>query len=374
MLLLRNPITLVLVLLAQIIQAADTPLPPEVQLKLETLKSGFESYSLKMVQHPYEEGVNALNAKVKPALEQESRAAAQRKDLDGLVRAKSDLERIGQGQVLTAADAPPPAGLKQVYATYKQEMNKLEAAKKVSLADALQRYDKGLSALQDELTTQQNIAAALHVKQLRTELASGADAPQPAAGKADPSKLVTAPALPPQAELEPLLVGSWVFTTGSLNMEKTLLKDGSVISIGYSLPGKWKILGTKLRIDYINDAWAEFELPPRDGGMKGRSFKNEDIRAEKQMEAATDLAPRLNSTQWTWGMYLEGSLSRLKFVSGKNLQVNDDRLHPWWQFEALKIKWDDGTVITFADDLQTFEAKMPDSTLRRGKRLAEATK
>ncbi len=161
--------------------AEEVPLKPEVKQRLEVLKAGFESFALKTTTIPFEEGLAKLGDSAVPALKRESKAAAERKDLDTLVRIKTDLERLGKGQVLTAPDVPaPPAALATVYATYKLEYLKLEAARQASFADARQRYDKGLAAVQDELTAQQNIDAALHVKQLRAELA-GTEAGTPPA-------------------------------------------------------------------------------------------------------------------------------------------------------------------------------------------------
>lgn len=172
----RSPLALVALLLipalAQILTAAETALPPGLMLKLETLKTGFDAFVLKTVRIPYEDKIKELNAKAQATLERESGAAAQRKDLDALIRIKSDLERIGKGKILTAIDVPPPASLTQLYAIYKVEIDKIEVARKLKAADAKQRYDKSLSALQDEMTAQQDIAAALHVKHLREALAA----------------------------------------------------------------------------------------------------------------------------------------------------------------------------------------------------------
>jgi hypothetical protein len=49
----------------RVVQAAEPALPPDVQQRLEALKTGFESFVLKSTTIPYEEGVKALNAKVK---------------------------------------------------------------------------------------------------------------------------------------------------------------------------------------------------------------------------------------------------------------------------------------------------------------------
>ena len=150
--------------------AAEPALPLDVQQRLDALKTGFESFVLKSVAIPYEEGIKALNAKVKPALERESAMTAKRKDLDALVRIKSDIERTDKGLLLTEAESPPPDSLKNIYAAYKLELAKIESAKKITLADAKQRYDKGLALIQDELTAAQKVEGALQVKQLREDL------------------------------------------------------------------------------------------------------------------------------------------------------------------------------------------------------------
>lgn len=497
--------------------AAEPVMPLDVLQRLEVLKTGFESFLLKSVTIPYEEGIRSLNAKLKPALERESVMAAKRKDLDALVRIKADMERTDQGLLLTEADSPPPDSLKNVYAAYKLELAKIESIKKISLADAKQRYDKGLSQIQDELTSEQKVEGALHVKQLRESLANFSDAaaasgpgavpslkggsytnslgmkfvPVPgtsilmcihetrrgdfasyskeagnvstdwknvifegAALSADDNEPVTmvswddsvgfcewlskkegrkyrlptdeewsaaigiagkesntgipaakqtsaekvypwgrmetppngsgnyadadfnakfpnhffikgysdgyattAPVmkfqpnalgiydlggnvwewcsdwiddakarrvgrggswygyaaedlfsgnrggLPPthrrayygfrvvlsaegaggstsmKPELETALVGRWVFKAGAFTMDKELLEDGTVVS--GNIPGKWKAVGKTLRVDYANGAWAEFELPAKEGRMKGKSHKNEAMTAEK---------------------------------------------------------------------------------------------
>ncbi len=497
--------------------AAEPVLPLDVQQRLDALKNGFESFVLKSVTIPYDEGIKALNAKVKPALERESAMAAKRKDLDALVRIKADMERTDQGLLLTEADSPPPDSLKNVYAAYKLELAKIESAKKITLADAKQRYDKGLSQIQDELTSAQKVEGALQVKQLREGLAKLSDvAANSGAGSAsslkegsytnslgmkfvpvpgtsilmcihetrrgdfasyakeagnvsadwknvmfegatlsaddnEPVTMVswdesvgfcdwlskkegrtyrlptddewsaaigiaskesktgtpaakamsaekvypwggietppngsgnyadaafnakfpkhffikgysdgyatTAPVmkfqpnslgiydlggnvwewcsdwiddaktrrvgrggswygyaaddlfsgnrggLPPsqrrayygfrivlsgagagsstsnKSDVESVLVGRWIFKAGDFTMNKELLDDGTIIS--GNIPGKWKIVGKILRIDYANGAWAEFDLPANEGRMKGKSNKNEEMTAEK---------------------------------------------------------------------------------------------
>jgi len=57
------------------VNAAETVTP---LLRLEELKNSFESFVSKNVTMPYVQGIKALNAKVKPALERESAVAATR--------------------------------------------------------------------------------------------------------------------------------------------------------------------------------------------------------------------------------------------------------------------------------------------------------
>jgi formylglycine-generating enzyme required for sulfatase activity len=433
------------------------------------------------------------------------------------VRIKADIERTGQGLLLTEAETPPPDSLKNIYAAYKIEATKIEAVRKLAFTDAKQRYDKGLAQIQDELTAAQNVEGALHVKEIRESLANaGLDlavskgAPSPAlqagaytnslgmkfvpvpgtkilmcihetrrgdfasyasagadvstqwknvsfegvslstddnepvsmvswdeavgfcewlskkegrtyrlptddewsaavgmAGKEPKTGLpvakhmsaakvfpwgvmptppngfgnyadaafnakfptrffikgysdgfaTTAPvmkfpanslgiydlggnvwewcsdwfddakerrvsrggswygyeaddmlsgfrgALPPthrrpyygfrvvlsaegaagapsiKSDVESSLAGQWIFKAGDFAMNKELLSDGTVVS--GNIAGKWKVVGKTLRVDYANGAWAEFDLPAKDGRMKGKSNKNEDMTAEK---------------------------------------------------------------------------------------------
>lgn len=69
------------------------------------------------------------------------------------------------------------------------------------------------------------------------------------------------------------------------------------------------------------------------------------------------LLKRLAKTQWTWGPSREGALSKLTFGAGKTLQINNDQPHRWQQVEKLTLKWDDGSLMIFSEDLSTFEVE-----------------
>jgi hypothetical protein len=161
----------------------------ELFTKLETLKAGYEAYLLKNATTPFQESLNALNAKAIIALERESDAAAQRKDLEALARLKEDMERLKKGEVLTKSTSEAPKASTAVYATYQKELARIEAALKVGKADAAGKYDTGLKQLQDHLTALKEVEAALHVKSIRDSLVkTSTQEPSLIAGQRDNSK------------------------------------------------------------------------------------------------------------------------------------------------------------------------------------------
>lgn len=161
----------------------------ELFTKLERLKAGYEAYLLKNATLPFQESLEALNAKALTALERESDAAAQRKDLEVLARLKADMERLKKGEVLTKSTSEAPKTSSAVYATYQREFARIEAALKSGKADAAGKYDTGLKQLQDHLTALKEVDAALHVKSIRDELVKNRTQEQPLiASQPDSSK------------------------------------------------------------------------------------------------------------------------------------------------------------------------------------------
>ena len=216
--------------------AEEAPLKPEVKQRLELLKAGFDSYVLKTVTIPFEEGLAKLGDKAVPALKRESSAAAERKDLDAMVRIKSDLERLRKGEVLTGADVPaPPAALAAIYAAYKLEYLKLLTARETSFADARQRYDKGLAAVQDELTAQQDVEAAVYVKVLRADLAGAV------AGTAA-TRTTTAPAAAPGGSGAVPLPREWTYHSGE--------NVGSIATMAFEADGTFLMPFKNLKVPH----------------------------------------------------------------------------------------------------------------------------
>ncbi len=72
-----------------------------------------------------------------------------------------------------------------------------------------------------------------------------------------------------------------------------------------------------------------------------------------------------------WGLQPGTGTSTLTFGLKKTLQINQDATHTWTLFEGSKIKWEDGSVMTFSSDLKTFEVKMADGSIRYGKLIGK---
>lgn len=72
--------------------------------------------------------------------------------------------------------------------------------------------------------------------------------------------------------------GKYVFRAGTWQMQRELLPDGTVKA---ELPGTWKVVNRKLRVDFQNGAWTEFDLPIKNRKLKGVNYKGEENIAEK---------------------------------------------------------------------------------------------
>lgn len=100
----------------------------------------------------------------------------------------------------------------------------------------------------------------------------------------------------------------------------------------------------------------------------------EEIEAGAVSTVTGDLRKVLNKTKWTWGYAIEASNNTLTFGAGNTLQINNDPPHKWTEAGALKIKWDDGSIMTFDSDVKTFQVDMAQGGVRRGKLIESGKK
>ena len=106
------------------------------------------------------------------------------------------------------------------------------------------------------------------------------------------------------------------------------------------------------------------EARTKDVSTSGTSSEFEPDKAD------ADTAKKLTGTKWTWGAALTGSVSTIEFGNNRTCHVNNDPPHRWVRLESSVLKWDDGTLMTFSEDFETFEAKTP-SGQRFGRRIVE---
>ena len=170
-------------------------LPPDVLKKLADLRGTYDQFVDANILKPHDAAVAALEAHDHQALERARDDATKKGDLDTVVAAKAEIERLSKKAPLPASDDALPVAFKPLRTTFRAELAKLEQARDAKIPDANKRYDTALDAYQVQLTQSQQVDAALHVKALRAELAASkgimaaASAGSAVGGPADADKL-----------------------------------------------------------------------------------------------------------------------------------------------------------------------------------------
>lgn len=127
------------------------------------------------VTKPHAEAVEKLNGQISAALQREQDAASKAGELDEVLQWRRSIDRLGSGQGVPtvaeiAAEAPPvvrPEKLLGFYATYRDLLGKLEAARDEKVKPLRAARDQALDQYQRELTQAGNIDGALRVKAAR---------------------------------------------------------------------------------------------------------------------------------------------------------------------------------------------------------------
>lgn len=91
-----------------------------------------------------------------------------------------------------------------------------------------------------------------------------------------------AEALKGNAELTPDFIGIWILSVGEWTGINDVRADGSVTQD--NTPGTWTATDKKLKCNYNNGVWVEFDLPVRNGKLIGISSRNERVMAKKKSE------------------------------------------------------------------------------------------
>ena len=77
-------------------------------------------------------------------------------------------------------------------------------------------------------------------------------------------------------------IGLWVLKTGNWTAINDVKADGTIRQDNTN--GTWTATETKLKCNYDNGAWVEFDLPARDGKLFGVTNKKERMTATRKSE------------------------------------------------------------------------------------------
>ncbi len=225
----------------------------EVDSKIAEITTQFQEAYDRDVAKPHEAAVADLDSKYASALKRALDDATTAGNLEEALKLRTESDRLTQMLPLPPVDLDTlPDSLKQLRATYRAALAKIEADRDTQAQPFFDHYDKLLEALQTELTQAQKLDDALAVKAKRDNIAL--DRPKVAAPEPDPAMATTQTASPSSttATTSPSAVptssspwraaAEWVLSLkGSLFIEKDGRKLG-VQDLDKLPPGKFDIL------------------------------------------------------------------------------------------------------------------------------------
>jgi hypothetical protein len=145
----------------------------ELEKRLSEIEARFLSAYERDVGKAHDAAIADLTAKYSAAVQRATAAATQAGQLDEALKLRAEQERVEKQQPLPpqdAADVPP--SLKQLRATFREQVARLEAETGIKAKPLYQRYEELLEAYQKELTQQQKLDDALKVKMRRDAVAA----------------------------------------------------------------------------------------------------------------------------------------------------------------------------------------------------------
>ncbi len=225
----------------------------EVNARIAEITTQFQEAYDRDVDKPHLAAIADLNSKYDAALKRSLDEATAAGNLEEALKLRSESDRLTQKQALPPVDLDSlPDSLKQLRATYRAALTKLEADRDSQAQPYYDHYDKLLEALQTELTQAQKLDDALAVKSKRDSIAL--DRPKVATPEPEPAMATTQTAAPsstptttspsavPTSSSPWRAAAEWVLSLkGRLEIEKDGQRKG--IQKGEDLPpGKFDIL------------------------------------------------------------------------------------------------------------------------------------
>ncbi|HYF33651.1 MAG TPA: hypothetical protein VD994_00060 [Prosthecobacter sp.] len=164
---------------------AQAPVTKEAEAKIAAITAQFQTAYDQAVGAPHAQSLLDLDAKYLGAVNRALTAATQAGNLDDALKLREETARVTAKGPLPPVDLESlPASLKQLRATYRGALEKLESDRVAKAQPYYDHYEKLLGALQTELTKQGLIDDALVVKSKRERVAL--DRPKIAAVPTEP--------------------------------------------------------------------------------------------------------------------------------------------------------------------------------------------
>ena len=303
----------------------------EVTAKIAEITTQFQEAYDRDVDKPHLAAIADLNSKYDAALKRSLDEATAAGNLEEALKLRTETDRLTQKQPLPPVDLDSlPESLKQLRATYRSALAKLDEDRDAKSQPFYDQYDNLLEALQTELTQAQKLDDALAVKAKRDAIALdrpkiAAPEPEPAMAAATsnppPEPSTTSSSAIPTSSSPWRAAAEWVLSLkGQLYIEKDGRKLG-VQDLDKLPPGKFDIL------------YVTFSRYSKHDGMK---MTDADLTLlnpiAKNLERLTLANCNINGS----GLEAIAGATKLKELSLYSCPVTDDALKHLAGLESLE--------------------------------------
>jgi hypothetical protein len=365
---------------------SQTALPREAS---ELLKRYNERLKHEVIL-PHELAVEDLNAKLVAAIGRAQEAAQKKGDLKESVALKTEKDTVlAGGYAPDVQDTEAPPSLRIMRAAYRTSLKALELERDRGMRPQKDAFAKTLETLITKMTRAAKLDEAVALKKIRDDLvsndtlSSSGTSPDLELNK-NKESFISNPARSRKLLISIVENQIWNFSASGIPLSFTFYKSGKLswLRSGGSDPGvtetTWEahdgvITSGNNAYEFYFDSGAKYaevnflSSQRRYHMTPGGRITSADLEQDK---ADADTAKKLNGTKWTWGTALNGSVSTIEFGNNRTCHVNNDPPHRWIRLESSVLKWDDGTIMTFSENFETFEAKTP-SGQRFGRRIGQ---
>lgn len=258
------------------------PKPNEEMLKwIATVDAQWQATYAQEVTAPFETEKAKAAQQYSAGLEANLAKATAAGNLDATLLWRGERDQFALEKTVPATDdATIPAELKQLRATWRTQMARLENERATRAKSIHTGCDQVLAQAQTALTQKHRIDDALLVKKKRDEIAAAWQVQEPAPAPAEKKTAETAPASA-SAGAPAELLGTWKVTwpNNGWVATRTFKADGTMDSSDAGA-GTWQVVGQTL---VANMKYQErFDLPLKPAGTRVIGYKNRELVATKE--------------------------------------------------------------------------------------------